>query len=105
MNDVWVIVLGVVALVGLGFCVYKLFGVATIKKWLLWAVMEAEKELGSGTGQAKLLLVYNWFVDVFPFPAKFISFEVFSKWVDVALAEMRKMMGDNQAIKKLIGGE
>lgn len=37
-----------------------------VKEWLLWAVTEAEKELGSGTGQLKLRQVYDLFVQRFP---------------------------------------
>ena len=33
-----------------------------VKEWLLWAVTEAEKELGSGTGQLKLRQVYDLFL-------------------------------------------
>ena len=32
---------------------------AKVKEWLLFAVVQAEKELGSGTGQLKLRYVYN----------------------------------------------
>lgn len=48
-----------------------------VKEWLLWAVTEAEKELGSGTGQLKLRQVYDLFLQRFPAIAKRISFETF----------------------------
>ena len=48
-----------------------------VKEWLLWAVAEAEKELGSGTGQLKLRYVYDMFIVKFPSLAKIISFETF----------------------------
>ena len=34
-----------------------------VKEWLLWAVVLAEKELGSGTGQLKLRYVYDLFLE------------------------------------------
>ncbi|MFR6482019.1 MAG: hypothetical protein ACLUPD_10785 [Anaerotignum faecicola] len=41
-----------------------------VKEWLLLAVTEAEKELGSGTGQLKLRYVYDLFLRRFPAVAK-----------------------------------
>lgn len=74
-----------------------------IKKWLLFAVAEAEKQLGSGTGQLKLRLVYDWALDRFTWLA-FIPFTTFSGWVDESLEEMKKQL-ENKAIKKYIAGE
>ena len=37
-----------------------------LKEWLLWAVTEAEKQLGGGTGRIKLRYVYDMFVTRFP---------------------------------------
>jgi len=73
-----------------------------LKEWLKWAVTEAEKELGSGTGQMKLRLVYGWAIDKFPWISNFISFDTFSTWVDEALDWMRKQLEDNEHIKKLV---
>ena len=56
--------------------------IAKVKEWLLFAVMQAEKELGSGTGQLKLRYVYDMFVSKFPYLVQFVSFEFFSKLVD-----------------------
>lgn len=39
---------------------------AKVKEWLLWAVTEAEKDLGGGTGKLKLRQVYDLFVQRFP---------------------------------------
>ncbi len=36
---------------------YKLFGIDKIRSWLLWAVTQAEREFGSGTGKLKLAFV------------------------------------------------
>ena len=60
-----------------------------VREWLLFAVTQAEKELGGGTGQIKLRYVYDMFVVKFPSLVKFISFETFSFMVDEALIKMR----------------
>ena len=75
------------------------------KEWLLWAVTEAEKELGGGTGRLKLRQVYDLFVQRFPAVARAVSFDTFSLWVDEALEDMREMLKQNQAVKDLIGGD
>ena len=51
-----------------------------VKEWLLFAVTQAEKELGGGTGQIKLRYVYDMFVMKFPALVKFISFETLVLW-------------------------
>ena len=76
-----------------------------VKEWLLWAVTQAEKELGGGTGQLKLRQVYDLFVQRFPAVAKMISFDAFSLWVDEALEDMREMLKQNKAVKELVEGD
>lgn len=73
------------------------------KNWLLWAVTEAEKTFGSGTGQLKLHYAYELAVKSYPAIAKFIPFSLFSKLVDDALVIMRKMIEDNGKIATVIG--
>ena len=73
-----------------------------VKEWLLWAVTEAEKELGSGTGQLKLRQVYDLFLQRFPAIAKRISFATFSYWVDKALIDMREMLNKNKTIYQMV---
>ena len=75
-----------------------------VRKWLLWAVIEAEKAMGSGTGQLKLRKVYDLFVARFPWLAKIIPFEMFSKMVDDALDEMRELLENNEAVAAYING-
>lgn len=75
-----------------------------VKEWLLWAVTQAEAELGGGTGQLKLRQVYDVFVQRFPAVAMAVSFDTFSLWVDEALEDMRDMLKQNQAVKNLVGG-
>lgn len=72
------------------------------KNWLVWAVSEAEKMLGSGTGQLKLRYVYDAAVVRFPILAKFIPFAVFSRMVDAALDVMRDMISKNNSIAEAI---
>ena len=72
--------------------------IAKIKEWLLYAVTEAEKELGGGTGQLKLRQVYDLFVQRFPAVAVVISFDTFSSWVDEALEQMREMLAKNENV-------
>lgn len=76
---------------------------ASVKEWLLYAVAQAEKELGSGTGQLKLRYVYDMFILRFSSIAKVISFEAFSKLVDEALYIFRNMLKDNQAVINYVG--
>lgn len=75
-----------------------------VKEWLKWAVLVAEQELGSGTGQAKLHMVYDMFVEKFPAIASVLPFTIFSKWVDLALEWMREQLEKNENIKLIIEG-
>ncbi len=68
-----------------------------IRSWLLLAVTEAEKQLGSGTGRQKLKRVYLWFTQQFPLASFFVAFETFSKWVDAALQTMEKILESGEA--------
>ena len=64
----------------------------TITDWLLLAVSEAENQLGSGKGQEKLKRVYVWFTERFPVASFFVSFDIFSAWVDSALEIMERIL-------------
>lgn len=105
----WYLVVAALAIVALVVAaIMKFFKLPTeqqiknLKEWLKWAVTEAEKELGSGTGQMKLRLVYGWAIDKFPWLGKFVTFEMFSTWVDEALEWMKQQLEDNKAIKALV---
>lgn len=76
-----------------------------VKEWLLWAVTQAEMELGGGTGQLKLRTVYDLFVQRFPALAEVVSFDLFSELVDEALEEMRDMLAKNEAVKAIVKGD
>ena len=75
-----------------------------IQEWLLWAVTEAEKELGGGTGQLKLRYVYDLFVNRFPDLSDCITFKTFSSMVDEALIKMRHLLETNKNIENYVGG-
>ena len=112
MNDVvkflmenWYLLIGGVGVAAAaGFMLYRFFKlptkeqIAKIKEWLLYAVTEAEKELGGGTGQLKLRQVYDLFVQRFSAVAAVISFDTFSLWVDEALEQMREMLAKNENV-------
>ena len=105
----YLLIAGVGVAVAAGFMLYRVFKlptkeqIAKIKEWLLYAVTEAEKELGGGTGQLKLRQVYDLFVQRFPAVAEVISFDTFSGWVDDALEQMREMLVQNQNARKYVG--
>ena len=108
----WYIILAFVA-IGFagGVAVYRFAKLPTdeqisnVKEWLLGAVTNAEKELGSGTGQLKLRQVYDLFIVRFPWLAKIIPFSTFSEWVDEALEVMRNMLKTNEAVQVYVEGD
>lgn len=108
----WYIILALVAvLTAVGIAVYRYFNLpseaqlAKVREWLLWAVTEAEKELGGGTGKLKLRQVYDLFVTRFSWLARIVPFDLFSSMVDDALEDMREMLKTNQAVKAHVSGE
>lgn len=72
------------------------------KNWLVWAVTEAEKTFGSGTGQLKLRYAYELAIKRYPILAKVIPFHIFKILVDKALAVMREMIENNGKIADAI---
>lgn len=98
----WYIILAAIAMGAVGgVLAYKFFNqppskqVAKVKEWLLLAVLEAEKQFGSGTGQLKLRSVYDLFVSRFPWLAKIVSFSTFSGWVDEALDKVEEWLKED----------
>lgn len=109
--DNWAVIVATLAIVAVAIvAIVRFVGLPTasqlskVKEWLLWAVTEAEKELGGGTGQLKLRQVYDLFVTRFPWLAKLISFELFSTMVDEALNEMRHLLDTNTAVAAFVSG-
>ena len=76
-----------------------------ISEWLLLAVVQAEKELGNGTGQIKLRFVYDMFIAKFKYASMMITFSQFSLMVDTALERMRQMLSDNNNLKAYVDGQ
>lgn len=77
-------------------------GKKSVINWLVYAVSMAEQEWGHGTGKIKLRSAYDMFVARYPLFSIIVPFAIFSKWVDDALVEMRKMLEDNLEIRAQI---
>jgi len=107
----WTLLVVIGAVVGVGAHYVKKFSslpsdtqLMKVKEWLLYAVMIVEKEYSHGTGQLKLRAAYSMFIDKFPSLVTVISFDLFSKFVDEALVEMRKILETNKDIDAYING-
>lgn len=110
--DNWFLLVSVVAvLTSVGVSIYGFYKKPTteqlqsVKEWLLFAVTEAERYLGGGTGQLKLRFVYDMFIEKFPHTSCLISFESFSGLVDEALERMKAMLETNKAVETYVKGE
>lgn len=100
--EYWYIILAAVVMAAVGIVLAVRFfkkpsseQVAKVKEWLLMAVLEAEKQFGSGTGKLKLRSVYDLFVARFPWIAKIVSFETFAQWVDEALDTVEQWLTED----------
>lgn len=102
------VLIGFLCVVGVGALVLYLINldkkrrIEVLKEWLLLAVIQAEKELGGGTGQVKLRFVYDLFLTKFTWLSKMISFEAFSLLVDEALDKMRDMLNSNVELQEYV---
>lgn len=67
------------------------------KEWLLWAVVNAEKELDGSPGKIKLRWVYDLFIQRFPGMAMALPFETFCEWTDAALEDAKEMLTAERA--------
>lgn len=85
-------------------CVYGCM-TGKVKEWLKYAVIEAEKYLGTGTGQLKLRAVYDMFVETFPIFSKILPFSIFSRLVDDALEWMNEQLSKNKMINDYVNEE
>lgn len=110
VNNWYMILAAVVLLVSAIYIVVKFFRqpsaaqVRKVKKWLLIAVIEAERRFGGGTGTVKLRKVYDLFVARWPWVAMVVPFETFSDWVDEALAEMRELLEKDLGVAAYVYG-
>jgi small basic protein len=102
MDNIQIITITGVVLIAVLAIVFIIKQPKKVKEWLLWAVIQAETTLGGGTGQVKLRAVYDLFVERYKVISFLVSFETFSKWVDVALEEMRVMLENNENVKALV---
>lgn len=110
----WFVLLAAAAALGVSVtAVYYFMGLPSekqkekIKEWLVWACIEAERALQSGTGQLKLREVWNMFcaVPAFSWVAKVVSFEQFSEWVRDALLTAKQMLVGNPKLAFYVYGE
>lgn len=106
----WAPVFGVLAvMVFISFHIYRWLDkpraeqISDLKEWLKFAVVEAEKALGSGTGELKLRSVYDRAISVFPWIKMFVPFEVFKGYVSEALDWMEEQLETNERIAEYVG--
>lgn len=111
MMDNIVLAIGIIIIVGVAaYAIYYFMNLSkekqleVVREWLLLACIQAEKALGSGTGQVKLRFVYDLFIDKFKYLSLVISFEQFSTLVDDALDTMRDMISNNKQVEGYING-
>lgn len=98
VNNWMLIIVAVAAISVISFAIYKFVKtpsaaqIQKVKEWLVYAVAEAEKYLGSGTGELKLRHVYDAFINKFPYLVAVISFEDFNLYVEEALNKFNEML-------------
>ncbi|WP_438310772.1 hypothetical protein [Sporosarcina sp. FA9] len=107
--DYWYIIIALtVLLTFVGSIIFAFFKspsetqLRKVKAWLLFAVTQAEAELGSGTGKLKLRYVYDLFITRFKWISLVISFDAFANLVHDALDEMRDMLKNNEDVRLLV---
>lgn len=107
----WAVLVGLTAVAYILFNSFQKFvGLPKVMKseviqtWILYAITEAEKEFGSGTGDIKLGKVYGDFAKTFPSLARVISFEVFKSVVDDSLVALRAQL-ETEKIRQKIEAE
>ena len=107
--DYWYIIVALIVLLiiasGTIFVFFKSPSETQLKKvkaWLLYAVTQAEAELGSGTGKLKLRYVYDLFITRFKWISLVISFDTFADLVHESLEEMREMLKNNEDARLLV---
>lgn len=103
IKDIIALIIG--AVIAIMVIIYMVINQKTrIIEWLKYAVTEAEKYLGGGTGQLKLRQVYDWFTEQFPIVAAILPFSVFSAWVDEALETMENWLDNNARVSEYVTG-
>lgn len=106
------VIIGILAVIAvISYSIYRFIKLEKAKQleiimeWLTYAVMRAEKELGSGTGQLKLRYVYDLFLNKFKYLSLVISFPQFSRLVDQALISMKDFLGESEKLKDYISNK
>ena len=92
-----IIIIGLIAIIGLILQIRKIMN-GNLVEWLINKVADAEAYFGSDTGKLKLRAVYDVFVKDRPLLSFFISFEKFSKLVDIALDKFETMLNEDEGI-------
>jgi flagellar basal body-associated protein FliL len=107
--DNMIIAIGVIIIIGVAaYAIYYFMNLSkekqleVVREWLLLACIQAEKALGSGTGQVKLRFVYDLFIDKFKYLSLVISFPQFSMLVDDALETMKDMISNNKQVEQYV---
>ena len=97
----------IIALLIVGYIGYIIYTKQTdkVRKWLLYAVTIAEKELKGGTGKLKLEYVYDLFTARYTWLKVVMSRATFENLVEDALEDMRHLLNTNEAISNLVEGE
>ena len=76
--------------------------VKRVKACLLNWVIYAERELGGGTGEAKLSAVYGMFTTSFPVFKLMLPYSEFKKLVDESLKQMNELLEEKPEYKNAI---
>lgn len=112
LSDNWSLLVVIVACAVVAIHYFKKFSglpsedqLKKVREYLLFVVITCEKEMGSGTGRAKLSMAYSMFIEHFPSLVPVIPFDLFCKLVDDALDEMRKLLETNKDIEFYVKGE
>lgn len=114
MSTISIIILSVIVFLGgilVGYFGHSFFTssnddkIETIKKILLYLVAEAEKSLGSGTGDLKLAKVYKEFIEQFPELAEYITYDQFKTLVEEVLDQFENLIENNANISAYIKGD
>lgn len=107
--EYWMVLIAALAIIGWGVTGIASFTqmpttqqLAKVEEWLVYAVTLAEKELGSGTGKLKLRMVYDMFLERFPWLAKVVTFNEFTKLVEYALGEAKVLWETNLSVKNIV---
>lgn len=79
--------------------------IRAVSDWLLYAVTEAERTLGDGTGKIKIREVYDRALARFPELTYVITLEQLDELAQHPLEEMRKLLESNEAISAYVTGE